>query len=135
MTKYLLTYIIVLTVFLIIDALWLGFIARKFYSSNLGYILADRPNFGAALVFYSLYVIGIIIFSTIPALKEGAALTALIYGALFGFFAYLTYDMTNYATLKDYPLSVVLVDTAWGTFITSISSYLGFIISKSFVNF
>ena len=135
MTKYLLTYIIVLTVFLIIDALWLGFIARKFYSSNLGYILADRPNFGAALVFYSLYVIGIIIFSTIPALKEGAALTALIYGALFGFFAYLTYDMTNYATLKDYPLSVVLVDTAWGTFITSISSYLGYIISKSFVNF
>ena len=80
-------------------------------------------------------MIGIIIFSTIPALKEGAALTALIYGALFGFFAYLTYDMTNYATLKDYPLSVVLVDTAWGTFITSISSYLGFIISKSFVNF
>ena len=135
MTKYFLTYFIVLTIFLEIDALLLGFIARKFYVSNLGHILAEKPNFIAAAVFYSIYVIGIIIFSTIPALKEGLGSTALLYGALFGFFAYLTYDMTNYSTLKDWPLQVSLIDTAWGTFITGISSYLGYHIAKSWVTF
>tara|TARA_B100000941_G_scaffold232265_1_gene174728 strand:- start:746 stop:1153 length:408 start_codon:yes stop_codon:yes gene_type:complete len=135
MTKYFLTYFIVLVIFLTIDAIWLGFIARKFYVNNIGYILAEKPNFLAAAIFYSIYVIGIIIFSTIPALKDGSGTTALIYGALFGFFAYLTYDMTNYSTLKDWPLQVSLIDTAWGTFLTGISSYLGYHFAKSWVTF
>ncbi|MBL6623509.1 MAG: DUF2177 family protein [Rhizobiales bacterium] len=135
MTKYLITYIIVLTIFLIIDVIWLGFIAKKFYFGNLGYILADKPNMQAAAIFYSLYVVGILIFSTIPALRDGSANTALIYGALFGFFAYLTYDMTNYSTLKDWPLQVSIVDTIWGTVLTGLSSYIGYHISKLFVNF
>ena len=135
MTKYFLTYFIVLVIFLTIDAVWLGFIARKFYVNNIGFILAEKPNFLAAAIFYSIYVIGIIIFSTIPALKDGSGTTALIYGALFGFFAYLTYDMTNYSTLKDWPLQVSLIDTAWGTFLTGISSYLGYHFAKSWVTF
>ena len=135
MTKYFLTYFIVLVIFLTIDAIWLGVIARKFYVNNIGYILAEKPNFLAAAIFYSIYVIGIIIFSTIPALKDGSGTTALIYGALFGFFAYLTYDMTNYSTLKDWPLQVSLIDTAWGTFLTGISSYLGYHFAKSWVTF
>lgn len=135
MTKYFLTYFIVLVIFLTIDAIWLGFIARKFYVNNIGYILAEKPNFLAAAIFYSIYVIGVIIFSTIPALKDGSGTTALIYGALFGFFAYLTYDMTNYSTLKDWPLQVSLIDTAWGTFLTGISSYLGYHFAKSWVTF
>ena len=94
-----------------------------------------ETKFLAAAVFYSIYVIGIIIFSTIPALKDGLGSTALIYGALFGFFAYLTYDMTNYSTLKDWPLQVSLIDTAWGTFLTGISSYLGYHVAKSWVTF
>ena len=85
MTKYFLTYFIVLVIFLTIDAVWLGFVARKFYVNNIGFILAEKPNFLAAAVFYSIYVIGIIIFSTIPALKDGLGTTALIYGALLGF--------------------------------------------------
>jgi uncharacterized membrane protein len=80
-------------------------------------------------------VVGILIFSTIPALRDGSANTALIYGALFGFFAYLTYDMTNYSTLKDWPLQVSIVDTIWGTVLTGLSSYIGYHISKLFVNF
>lgn len=135
MSKYFLTYIIVLTIFLAIDAIWLGLIAKKFYFSNLGYILADRPNMVAAGLFYSLYVIGILIFSTIPALKENSSSIAIMYGALFGFFAYLTYDMTNYSTIKDWPLQVVFVDTIWGTFLTATSSYLGYLASRSFLSF
>jgi uncharacterized membrane protein len=89
----------------------------------------------AAGLFYSLYVIGILIFSTIPALRENSSSIAIMYGALFGFFAYLTYDMTNYSTIKDWPLQVVFVDTIWGTFLTATSSYLGYLVSRSFLSF
>lgn len=126
MGLYLLAYASTALAFLVIDYVWLAHIARAFYADRLGHLLLDRPNLGAAAAFYAIYVVGIVFFATLPALKSGSASTALMLGALFGFFAYATYDMTNYATLRDWPFSVVIVDVAWGTALTGIAAAAGF---------
>lgn len=127
MAQYLTAYAVTAVVFLGIDFVWLSRIAKRFYYDRLGELLLEKPNLGAAVAFYAIYVIGIIIFAVAPALKEQSASTALIYGALFGFFAYATYDMTNYATLRNWSLTVSLVDIVWGTFLTGISAWLGYL--------
>ena len=132
MLQYLVAYIVSLAAFLAIDFVWLSRIAKNFYFEQLGHLLMERPNFTAAGVFYALYVVGIVIFAVAPALKEGSAVTALVYGALFGFFCYATYDMTNYATLRDWPISVVLVDIVWGTFLTGITAWIGYLGTRIF---
>ena len=127
MAQYLTAYIVTATVFLAIDFIWLSQVARGFYFERLGDLLLDKPNMAAAGIFYAVYVIGVMIFAVAPALRADSAMTALGYGALFGFFAYATYDMTNYATLRNWPLSVVLVDVVWGTFLTGLSAITGFL--------
>ena len=127
MAQYLIAYAVTAVVFLGIDFVWLSRIAKGFYYDRLGELLLEKPNLGAAVAFYAIYVIGIIIFAVAPALKEQSASTALIFGALFGFFAYATYDMTNYATLRNWSLTVSLVDIVWGTFLTGISAWLGYL--------
>lgn len=124
---YVFAYIATAVVFFAIDFVWLSKVSKAFYADRIGHLLLDKPLLGAAAAFYAVYVIGIVIFAVAPALKDGSGLTALMYGALFGFFAYATYDMTNYATLKDWSLTVSIVDTLWGTFLTGISAYLGFL--------
>ena len=86
---------------------------------------------GTAAGFYAVYVAGIVFFAISPALNNGAALTALVHGAMFGFFAYATYGMTNYATLRNWPASLTLVDMAWGTFLTGVSAWLGYIATRA----
>ncbi len=130
MSKLLLAYIATAAVFLLLDLLWLGEIAKSFYQSRLGDLLLERPNLTFAVLFYLTYVIGIIIFAVDPALKSGSWQTALIYGALFGFFAYATYDMTNLATLKSWPLDMSVVDIAWGTFLTGTSAVSGYLVTR-----
>lgn len=125
MFENVIAYIITVFIFLALDVVWLSRIAKSFYFSRLGPILRERPHLGIAATFYALYVVGIIIFAVAPGLRLGSADHALLYGALFGFFAYATYDITNYATLKDWPWSVALVDIAWGTTLTGLSAYLG----------
>ena len=125
MFEYVIAYFITVVLFLALDFLWLAHIAKPFYSSRLAHLLRERPRFGIAVIFYAVYVIGIVIFAISPALRAGSADLALIYGALFGFFAYATYDFTNYATLRDWPQSVTLVDIAWGTTLTGLSAYVG----------
>lgn len=127
MVQYLTAYAVTAAVFLGIDFVWLSKIAKRFYFERLGDLLLEKPNIGAAVAFYAIYVVGIIIFAVVPALREQSAATALVYGALFGFFAYATYDMTNYATLRNWSLTVSLVDIAWGTFLTGISAWLGYL--------
>lgn len=134
MIQYLAAYAFTAVVFLAIDFLWLSKIARRFYVDALGDLLLDAPKLGAAAGFYALYVVGIVIFAVAPALREGSVLTALGYGALFGFFAYATYDMTNYATLRGWPLSVVVVDIAWGTVLTGVSAALGTLATRMIVS-
>jgi uncharacterized membrane protein len=130
MLKYFVAYVAAATIFLVVDLVWLGFAAKAFYRSNIGALLADRINVTAAVTFYFLYIAGIVIFAISPALESGSWRTSLTMGALFGFFAYATYDMTNLATLRDWPVAVTAVDMAWGTFLTGVSATAGFFAAK-----
>ncbi len=124
-------YFITLPVFLAIDFVWLTLIARKFYAQYLGYIMKSNVNFAAAGLFYLLFVVGLVVFSVLPALEKGSWVQALLLGALLGLISYATYDLTNLATIKDWPLLVTVVDMIWGTFLgatVSVVSY--FILSK-----
>ena len=126
MIQHIAAYAITAAIFLGLDYIWLSRVATSFYFERLDGLLLEKPNLGVAAVFYAVYVVGIIIFAVAPALKSESAMTALIYGALFGFFAYATYDMTNYATLKNWSLTVSVVDTIWGTCLTGTSAVLGY---------
>ena len=132
MAQYLTAYAITATMFFGLDFVWLSRVARSFYVDRLGTLLLDKPNIGAAAVFYAIYVIGVVIFAVAPALRAESTSTALIYGALFGFFAYATYDMTNYATLRNWSLVVSLVDIAWGTCLTGVSALIGYLATRFF---
>lgn len=101
--------------FAIVDFAWLSLMVPRFYRTELGDIALPSVNIAPAMLFYALYPIGLLIFATMPAVKSGSAVAALSYGALFGFFTYATYDLTNYATLRNWTLSLTLVDIAWGT--------------------
>lgn len=125
MTKYLVAYVATAIVFFAIDFVWLSQVATKFYSERLGHLLMDKPNLGAAAAFYLIYIAGIVLFAVTPGLKSNSVLVAGAYGALFGFFAYATYDMTNFATLKNWPIEVVVVDIAWGMVLTGTAAALG----------
>ncbi len=125
MIKPLLAYVFTGIVFLGIDYIWLTRIAKAYYYERLGDILLESPRMGAAVGFYAVYIIGIVIFAVSPALRSGHLGTAMMYGALFGFFTYATYDMTNYATLRNWSLTVAVIDIAWGTILTGLSATLG----------
>ena len=107
-------YAISVPVFFLIDMVWLGLVAKNFYQEKLGYIMGE-VQWVPAILFYLLFLVGLTFFATYPGVQAGAWKTAALYGALFGFFTYVTYDLTNLATLKDWPLSVVIVDIIWGT--------------------
>lgn len=128
---YVIAYISTAILFLGVDALWLGVVARNFYTGQIGHLMAANPQLWIAAAFYAVYVIGILIFAVLPALNGGSWQTALIYGALFGFFAYATYDLTNMATLRDWPVAMVVVDVAWGTVLTGMSALGGYLITSA----
>ena len=127
---YLKLYVLTVPIFFAIDILWLGVIARKFYRSNLGHILSDNVNWIAAIVFYLIYIGGIIFFAVRPAVLNASWGQAAILGALFGFFTYATYDLTNMATIKNWPLIIVVVDILWGVCLCTLVSISSFLISK-----
>ena len=103
----------------ILDFVWLGFVAKKLYYSEMGNILLKDFNMVPALMFYVIYVVGVLVFVINPAIEKGSWTYALGYGALFGFVAYATYDLTNLATLKGFSPKIVVIDLAWGAFITA----------------
>lgn len=124
--KYIWAYFFTALVFLPIDLFWLGVVARDFYFRHFGDLLAQPFNMPAAVGFYLTYIVGIVIFALGPAIRERSLSAAIIYGALFGFFCYATYDMTNLATLRDYPAIIVPVDILWGTVLTAASAGGGY---------
>ena len=128
---YFVAYIAAAAGFLLLDFLWLGFVAKGFYRQEIGALLLDQFNMVAAIGFYLVFVVGIVIFAVLPALQTGSWKTALLYGALFGFFTYATYDMTTLATLKGWSLSVTFVDIAWGTLLTGTASLLGYAAARA----
>ena len=113
--------------FCLADFLWLGFVAKGFIASQVGALVLDRPNWTAAAIFYALYLAGVVFFAVRPALAEGGLGSAVLHGALFGFFCYATYDLTNLATLKGWTLPMALVDIGWGTVVTAIAAAAGFL--------
>lgn len=135
MTKLIVAYLVFAAVFAIIDIVWLSTVAVEFYKQQLGSLMAEKFNLTAATAFYLLYVLGALIFVVAPALdkEDGAVMHALIYGGLFGFFCYMTYDLTNLAVMKGFPQTMALVDMAWGTAVTAVcSAATVFIVNRIF---
>lgn len=124
-------YIVALFTFLIIDGAWLMLIAKNFYAKHLGYLMTKTPNLAAAGIFYLIYIFTMVVLIISPALQKGSLLTAILTGALFGLCAYATYDLTNLATIKDWPLIVTVVDLIWGTFVSgAVAGISYFILTK-----
>ncbi len=130
MAYYLKLYFATLIVFLVIDMIWLGFVARGFYQHHLGFLMAPSPNWFAAILFYLLFVVGILVFVVVPGIQENSLQTTLVRAALFGLITYATYDLTNLATFKDWPLLLTVVDMIWGTVLSVTVSFAGFLIGK-----
>lgn len=123
-------YLLATPIFFAIDMVWLVLIARKFYSQQMGDLLTKNINWPAAILFYLIFIAGIILFAVMPAIKEQSLFKAFTYGAFFGLCAYATYDLTNLATTRDWPLTLTIVDIAWGTVLSASVSTLTFIISR-----
>lgn len=115
----------------VFDGLWLSVVANKFYRSQIGSLLLDKPNMVAAVLFYVIYVVGIVAFVLSPALDKQSWQYAIGMGALFGFVAYATYDLTNLATLKNWPITLVVVDLIWGTLLTAAVSGIAYWVMRT----
>lgn len=119
---YIVAYIASLVVFGVLDAIWLMTMTSRLYRPALGEILLGDLRIAPAIVFYFLYPVGLVVFAAMPALRSGSAGMALAYGALFGLLAYATYDLTNYATLRNWTLQITLIDLAYGTVVAALTS-------------
>ena len=108
-------YAIAFPVFFAMDMVWLGFVAKGYYSKQIGTLLKPDVNWVAAIIFYLMFVAGLLLFVVIPAMEKGSWTHALVFGALFGLISYATYDLTNLAVAKDWPLSITIVDLIWGS--------------------
>ncbi|MEO5763743.1 MAG: DUF2177 family protein [Casimicrobiaceae bacterium] len=125
MMRWVVTYLATLAAICVLDALWLGFVARDFYRGQIGALMLERPRWGAAGLFYAVYALATVFFAIAPAQDHGGWLRALMLGALLGLFCYATYDLTNLATLKGWSVAVAAADIAWGIAVTAAASMAG----------
>lgn len=125
-------YLITLPVFFAIDMLWLWLVAKNFYREQIGTLLRTEFNWAAAILFYLIFIFGLVIFVIQPAVEKQSAMYAIIYGALFGGISYATYDLTNLATLKGWTLLVTAVDMTWGVILWALVSYVAYSIAIKF---
>lgn len=124
-------YAIALPVFFVIDMVWLGLVAKDFYRAQIGTLMKSDVNWTAAIIFYLIFIAGLVLFVISPAVEKGSWTHALVFGAFFGLVCYATYDLTNLAVAKDWPLLVTIVDLVWGTVLAaSVSTITYFIASK-----
>ena len=126
-TMFLKLYCIALPIFFAIDMVWLGVAAKTFYAKHIGFLMKANVNWAAAILFYLLFIAGLVVFVVAPAIEKSSWERALLFGALFGLITYATYDLTNLATLKDWPLVVTVVDLTWGMVLAasvSVATYL-----------
>jgi uncharacterized membrane protein len=128
--KYAVAYIATGMAFAAIDAVWLRTMFTRLYQPEIGEMLAPNLRLGPAVIFYLLFILGLVYFAVLPALRDQNWSTALINGALFGFFTYMTYDLTNFATLKIWSLKVTILDIIWGSFLGGISALLGWLVTS-----
>lgn len=123
-------YLIALPVFFLLDMLWLGLVARNFYQSQIGFLLRPDVNWVAAIIFYLLFILGMVVFVIHPAYIKHSWQDTLMYGVLFGLITYATYDLTNLATMKDWPLTVTIVDLLWGAVLSLLVSFITYSIAN-----
>jgi uncharacterized membrane protein len=124
-------YFIALPVFFAIDMVWLGLIAKGFYAKQIGHLMKTDINWTAAILFYLLFIAGLVLFVIIPAVEKNSWVHSLLFGALFGFITYATYDLTNLATLKDWPVLVTIVDLIWGAVLAASVSIVTYFIANT----
>lgn len=130
MSVWLAAYLSTVILFLAVDAIWLGIIARGFYRDQLGHLMLESPRLGLAMVFYLFYAAAITVLVVMPAVRSGVWWHAAVYGGILGLAAYGTYDITNTATLRDWPALVSVVDMAWGTVLTAGVAYVAWAIAS-----
>jgi uncharacterized membrane protein len=123
-------YAIAISLFFLIDMIWLGLIAKNFYKSQIGFLMKTNINWAAAIIFYFIFVLGLVIFVIIPSIQKDSFTNALFLGAFFGFVCYATYDLTNLAVTKDWPFLVTIVDLFWGALISASVSVITYFIAK-----
>jgi uncharacterized membrane protein len=127
---YIKLYLGTFLAFLVIDMVWLGLVARKFYQAQIGFLLSPQTNWLAAGLFYLIFIAGLIVFAVMPGVQANSLLRTLLYGALFGLVTYATYDLTNLATLKGWPVILALVDITWGIFLAASVSTISYYIAR-----
>lgn len=132
MLRLLIKYFVTLIVFFTIDIVWLAFIAKNLYRKELGFIMSKKPNITAALLFYLIFIGGLIFFVINPALAKESFNDALLVGMLFGFVTYATYDLTNLATLENWPIRITIIDLVWGTTLGGLVSSVSYLIIRLF---
>lgn len=123
-------YLIALPVFFAIDMLWLGLIAKNFYAQQIGSLMKSDVNWLAAIIFYLIFLTGLVVFVIAPAVDQKSWTHALVMGAFFGLVCYATYDLTNLAVAKDWPLLVTVVDMIWGMILSASVSVITFLIAR-----
>lgn len=126
-------YFITFVVFFLVDIVWLGFISKSLYSKYLGHLMAPNVNWAAALIFYFLFIAGLVFFVINPSIEKQSILYAILAGGFFGLIAYGTYDLTNLATIKDWPINITIIDLIWGTFLNATTSGITFLIAQKFL--
>jgi len=130
MTYYLKLYLVTLIAFFAIDMVWLGFVARTIYRKYLGFLMAPNTNWLAAIIFYLLFILGILVFVVLPGLADNSLKTTFLRAALFGLITYATYDLTNLATVKDWPVVITVIDMAWGMVLSVAVSIISFMAGR-----
>lgn len=123
-------YLVLLGIFLVIDMIWLLGIAKGLYAQKLGYLMAAKPVLWAALLFYLVFILGLQFFVVRPALVAASWQAALLPGLLFGLVTYATYDLTNLATIREWPVLITVLDLIWGSFVSGITSLLGYFVIR-----
>jgi len=124
-TKHLVAWAATFLVMIVIDLLWLGVIAKNFYAQAMGDLMSPQPRLGIAALFYLMYPVGLVIFAVLPGVDAGSVMRAGVLGALFGLFAYATYDLTNLAVVRNWPVALSFIDIAWGTLVSGVSAAAG----------
>lgn len=130
MRSYIKLYLITLITFFVIDIVWLGLVAGTLYRSYLGFLFAPTTNWVAAVLFYLLFILGILVFVVVPGLQDSSLKATLLRAVLFGLVTYATYDLTNLATVKNWPVLITVIDMAWGMVLSVLVSYISFLAGK-----
>jgi len=131
MSRILIAFVATLIAFGAVDFVWLAFVAKDLYRAGIGHLMSESPNWTAAVLFYLLYIAGLLYFAVLPGLAADDWMKTLVPAALFGFFCYATYDLTNWATLRGWPASIVAADLAWGTFVSAVGASAGFFVTRT----